>query len=133
MQRDSKPSAARLLFIGLALVAVIGIAAALIVPRAMRPSGPEADLARQVMRSDLRGLATLEHTTRRLLGRYTSDPANAGHLSSVGVNTPIVTLVDSGYTAVVTHREIPRVTCAMGVYARNPLSRWARSGEIVCR
>ena len=133
MERKSKTSPVRLIVISLALLALIVIPAFVLIPRAMRVTGPEADEARRIMTSDLRGLAVLEVSTRRFLGRFTSNPAGAGHLSSVGVNTPVVTIVDSGYTAVVTHRRVPGVTCAIAVYARNPLSRWARSGEIVCK
>jgi hypothetical protein len=55
-----------------------------------------------------------------------------GHLSSPGVRVPVVTLADTGWTAIVTHKQIEGIRCGIGVYARNPLRRFARSGEIVC-
>ena len=92
-----------------------------------RPISPHRNLVTE------RGLAQIEANSRRFAGRYTSDPREAGHLSSVGVNAPIVTLVDTGWTAVVTHQGADGFACAIGVHAKNPLSGRAKSGEIVCK
>lgn len=127
-----KPSSSRLIFAGLALLAVV-VVVIVLMPRRSAANDPANAQARHDMVSDLRGLALLEATSRRLVGRYTDDPRQAGHLSTVGVNPPTVALVDSGWTAVITHQQATGFRCAIGVYAKNPLSRWARSGEIVCR
>jgi hypothetical protein len=96
------------------------------------PADRVTSIAYTVMQSDLRGLLNGQATARRLLGQFVSDPEAAGHLSSPGVNRPVITLVDSGFTAIVTHRNIPEIRCAVAIYARNPLRRFAKSGEIVC-
>jgi len=127
-----RASSTRLLIAGLALVAVVAVVV-LLLPRRSPADDPANAMARREMVSDLRGLAQIEANSRRFAGRYTSDPHGAGHLSSVGVNAPIVTLVDTGWTAVVSHQRVPGFECAIGVHAKNPLSRRAKSGEIVCK
>ena len=128
----SSPSSRRLLVAGLALLAVV-VVAVVLMPRRSPADDPANAMARREMISDLRGLAQIEANSRRFAGRYTSDPREAGHLSSVGVNAPIVTLVDTGWTAVVTHQGADGFACAIGVHAKNPLSGRAKSGEIVCK
>lgn len=127
-----KSSSTRLLIAGLAFVAVV-VMAVVLIPRRSPADDPANAMARREMVSDLRGLAQIEANSRRFAGRYTSDPRGAGHLSSVGVNAPVVTLVDTGWTAVVTHQQVSGLECAIGVHAKNPLSRQAKSGEIVCK
>jgi hypothetical protein len=130
---SSKSSSTRLLMIaGVALVAVLAVAV-LLIPRRSPADDPANALARKEMISDLRALEQIETNSLRFAGRYTSDPREAGHLSSVGVNPPVVTLVDSGWTAVVSPQRASGFQCAIGVNAKNPLSRQAKSGEIVCR
>jgi type II secretory pathway pseudopilin PulG len=116
--------------IGVVAIIVIAICAYLFAPR---PVDEVTAQIHRAMRSDLRGLASAQATSRRLIGRYASDPEQAGHLSSFGLNRPVITLADTGWSAIVTHKEIPNVRCAVGVHAKNPLSRFARTGEIVCK
>jgi hypothetical protein len=84
------------------------------------------------MRSDLVGLIHTEQATLRMRGRYVADPEEAGHISSPGVTTPVIILSDTGWSATVQYKTIPGIRCGIGVYMRNPLSRLAKSGEIVC-
>jgi hypothetical protein len=84
------------------------------------------------MSSDLHGLIMAEQATKQLRGRYVSDPAEAGHLSSPGVTPPVITLSDTGWSAIVESKTISGLRCAVGVYNRNPIKRFAKSGEVVC-
>ncbi|HET9423916.1 MAG TPA: hypothetical protein VFO55_00985 [Gemmatimonadaceae bacterium] len=133
MQSSSRSSFARPVLIGLVLVGVIAVVAMLSMRRSSGSGDSFIQRAERDMISDLRGLAAMEASTRRVAGTFVVEPDRAGHLSTLGVNPPVITLVDTGYTAVVTHKGVPELRCAIGVYAKNPLSRWAKSGEIVCR
>jgi hypothetical protein len=130
--RASRFSTPRLIVIGLALAAVV-IAAILLIPRRTAADDPRYAQARRDMVSDLRGLAMMEASLHRVTGKYTDDPTQAGQISTVGVNPPTVALADSGWAAVITHQRATGFRCGIGVYTKNPLSRWAKSGEIVCK
>jgi hypothetical protein len=116
------------------VILLIVIAAGVVISR-RRPTLPQDKITRVAMASmssDLQGLIIAEETTKRLTGRYLSDPARAGAISSPGVTVPVVVLSDSGWAATVGFKTIPEIHCAVGVYTRNPLKRFAKNGEIVC-
>lgn len=123
----------------IAVAVIILIAIVIAVPFILRarssklPDDPVTRMAISTMKSDLRGLVLAEETTRRIRGRYVPDPESAGHMSSVGVTTPVVILSDTGWHATVQHKTIPGIQCAVAVYNRNPLDRFAKTGEVVCR
>lgn len=114
------------------LAIIVAIPVLLLQRRPKVPDDKVTRLAIAAMMSDLRGLVLAEQTTRRMEGRYTVDAALAGHLSSPGVTIPVITLADSGWSAIVRHKTVPDIQCAVAVYNRNPLKRFAKSGEIVC-
>jgi hypothetical protein len=121
-------------FITVAVVLAIIVAIPILLLQ-RRPKVPEDKVTRVAMASmvsDLRGLVLAEQATRLRKGRYLVDPEAAGHLSSPGVTVPVITLSDTGWSAIVRHKTVPDIQCAVAVYNRNPLKRFAKSGEIVC-
>ena len=129
----SQSSSNKLIAIGLVLVVAIAATSFWLVTRRSRlPQDRETRLAISMMSNDLRGLMVAEEATRRIRGRYVIDAEDAGQLSSVGVTKPRIVLSDTGYTATVEHTNIPGLRCAVGVYARNPLKRFAKNFEVVC-
>lgn len=129
MENRKKRSTPVLAMIGVGVVVVI--IAAVLTSRGRRD--PAVERAMAFMRSDLQGLVMAENTVRRMTGSYVTDPEAAGHLSTLGVNKPLITLAGEGWSATVTHQEFPALQCAVAVGARNPLARFADDGEIVCR
>ena len=119
-----KLSSGRLVLIGAGLVVVI-VAVILFMPRRRDPM---TESALRSMRSDLQGLVAAEEMTRRIAGRYVDSPEGAGHLSSVGMNPPVITLKDDGWSATITAKNFPELQCAVAVRTRNPLSRFADNG-----
>jgi hypothetical protein len=115
-----------------AFAAIVAIPVILLQRRAPLPDDKVSRLALAAMTSDLRGLMLAQETTKRIRGRYVVDPEMAGHISSLGVTKPVISLSDSGWAATVSHQTIPELRCAVAVYNRNPLKRFAKSGEIVC-
>lgn len=120
-----------LILIAVTLAIVIAIPVVLL-RRREPPVDRVTAVAYQVMKSDLAGLARAEATTRMIRGRFLNDPERAGHISSPGVNPPVIILSDTGWAATVTHKFIPDIRCGIGVYIQNPVKRSAKSGEIVC-
>lgn len=121
------------------LIAVaLVIAVAIAIPAMLLKRGPKTSsdkvtrLVVMAMTSDLSGLVRAEEATKRIRGRYSASVEETGHLSSPGVTTPVIILADSGWSATVESKTIPGLRCAVGVFNRNPLKRFAKSGEIVC-
>jgi hypothetical protein len=112
--------------------AIVSIPAILLQRRAPLPNDKVSRLAITAMTGDLRGLILAQEATKRLTGRYEVDPEAAGHLSSLGVTKPVIILSDTGWSATVGYKTVPEIRCAVAVYNRNPLKRFAKSGEIVC-
>ena len=130
----AQPSSKKLVAIGLVLVVAIAATSFWLLPRRSKlPEDRETRLAISMMSNDLRGLMVAEEATRRIRGRYVPDAEDAGQLSSVGVTKPRIVLSDTGYTAIVEHKNVPGIQCAVGVYARNPLTRFAKNFEVVCK
>ena len=127
MSSQSKVIGAVVLF-----AAIVSIPAILLQRRAKLPEDRVSRLAITAMTGDLRGLILAQEATKRITGRYVVDPEVAGHLSSPGVTKPVVILSDTGWAATVSYTTIPELRCAVAVYNRNPLKRFAKSGEIVC-
>lgn len=129
---QTKTPSLKLTLIGAAILVVV-IAVAVTLTSGRRAStAPGAEQAMRYMKSDLLALVRAEAITKRSTGTYTSDPARAGLLQSLGVNVPEVTVTGDGWSAIVTSAQVPGIRCAVAVDARNPLKRSAKSGEIVC-
>ena len=125
-----KLSTGRLALIGAGLVVVIVAVVVLM----SRRRDPATEQALRYMRSDLRGLVMAEETTKRMAGRYAETAEGAGHISSLGIDAPVITLnKDEGWSATVTAKNFPELKCAVAMHAPNPLSRFADDGEIICR
>ena len=128
-----QPKSRKLIVFSVSLAVIIAVASIFFATRRKPlPADRTTTVAINVMKSDLQGLVMAELATRRLRGRFVVDPEEAGHISSPGVSPPTVAVVDTGFTAVVTHKFIPGIRCAVGVFARNPIKRFAQTGEIVC-
>jgi hypothetical protein len=97
-----------------------------------KPVDKATQIAFNAMTSDLRGLAMAQMITRSQRGRFLTDPEQTGFLQSPGVTMPVITLADTGWAATVGYKTIPGIRCAIGVFTRNPIRRFARSGEVVC-
>ena len=117
-----------LMLLGAALLVAIAMIVMLLGRR--RDAATEQVLG--YMRSDLLGLVMAEQTVRRMTGQYVDNAEVAGHMSTAGVNTPTITLDGNGWSAIVTHKQRPDLKCAVAVGTRNPLSRFADDGEVVC-
>jgi hypothetical protein len=111
---------------------IIAIPAILLNRRPKQSPDKITRLAIMAMSSDLRGLIMAEEATRRIRGRYVPSAEDAGHMSSPGVTAPVIVLSDTGWSATVQSKTIPGIRCAVGVFNRNPIKRFAKSGEIVC-
>lgn len=111
---------------------IVAIPAILLSRRSKLPDDPTTRVAVASMVSDLRGLIMAEQATRQIRGVYVTDPAEAGHISSPGVTPPVIVLADTGWSATVGFKTIPEIRCAVAIHNRNPLKRFAKSGEIVC-
>lgn len=129
---QTKKSSYLLIAIGLALVVVIAVAVTLMA-RGRENTSREAQVAYGYMRSDLVGLIRTQAMTHRVTGRYAPDSDGAGQMQSMGVSKPVITLSGEGWFATVTSTTVPKIKCAVGVGAPNPLEQSAESGEIVCR
>src|SRR3954470_335565 len=128
----SQSSSKKLIATLLVLAVVIAIPAILLTRRPKQSSDKVTRLAFMAMTSDLRGLIMAEEATRRLRGRYVPSAEDAGQISSPGVTPPVIALSDTGWSATVQYKTIPGIRCAVGVFNRNPINRFAKSGEIVC-
>ena len=128
----SQSSSKKLITIIVVLAVVVAIPVIFLSRRSRQPADQVTRVALASMSSDLRGLIMAEETTRRMRGRYVSNAEEAGHISSPGVTAPVIVLSDSGWSATVGFKTIPEIRCAVAVYNRNPLKRFAKSGEIVC-
>jgi hypothetical protein len=125
-------SSRKVLAIIVVLAVVIAVPILLLSRRSKLPDDKVTRLAIAAMSSDLRGLVMAEETTKRLSGHYDANPTTAGHLSSPGVTPPVIVVADTGWSATVGFKTIPELRCAVAVYKRNPLKRFAKSGEVVC-
>ena len=97
-----------------------------------RPVDKATEIAFKAMTSDLHGLAMAQMITRSQRGRFLADPEQTGFLQSPGVTTPVIILADTGWSATVGYKTIPGIRCGIGVFTRNPIRRFAKSGEVVC-
>lgn len=129
---QTKKSSYLLVAIGVVLVAVIVVASTLL-SGGRENTSPEAQRAYGYMRSDLEGLIAAQTMTHRITGRFATDADRAGQMQSLGVSKPIIVLSGEGWFATVTSTTVPKIQCAVGVGAPNPLEQSAESGEIVCR
>src|SRR6185503_10573196 len=128
----SPSSSKRVVAIIVVFAIIIAIPLFLLVGRKKPPADKVTRMALMSMTSDLQGLIMAEAATRQIRGRYVADPEAAGAMSSPGVTPAVITLSDTGWSAVVHHKSIPGIRCAVAVYNRNPIKRFAKSGEIVC-
>jgi len=111
---------------------VMAIPIFLILRRPKQPADKATRVAIMSMKSDLQGLIMAEEVTRRIRGHYVTGQEEAGHLSSPGVTPPLIVLSDTGWSATVQSKTIPGIRCGVGIFNRNPIKRFAKSGEIVC-
>jgi hypothetical protein len=128
----SESSSKKVVTFAVALAIIVATAVILLSRRSRLPTDPVTKAAVSSMVGDLRGLMMAEQATRMIRGRYSADAADAGHISSPGVTAPVIVLADTGWSATVGFKTIPELKCAVAVHNRNPLKRFAKSGEIVC-
>ena len=125
----------KLITIAIVLAIIVIVPVLLLNLRAKQPAPADqaTRLAYTAMKSDLNGLMVAEQATWLTRGRYVAGQEEAGHISSLGVSPPVISVSDDGYTAIVEFKSIPGIRCAVGVNRRNPLRWLAKSGEIVCQ
>ena len=128
----SQQTSKKVIAIVIAIVVIIGIPVAVRLANKPKPVDDATRMAFQMMTSDLRGLAMAQAATKLQVGHYAAQAERSGYLQSPGVTMPVVTLSDTGWAAVVGYKTLPGIRCAIGVYTRNPIKRFARSGEVVC-
>src|SRR4051812_40425836 len=128
----SQSSSKKLIAISLVIAVVIAIPSILLTRRPKTSSDKMTRLAIMAMTSDLHGLIMAEEATKRLRGKYVTSAEEAGQISSPGVMPPVIVLSDTGWSATVQSKTIPGLRCAVGVFNRNPIKRFAKSGEVVC-
>ena len=113
----------------LIVVVVIGILAAVAIPRFAQAKGRTRAAA---IRSDLRNLATAQEEYLSVHGVYADDVASLDYTSSEGVVVTIVERVVGGWSATTTHPMSYPLTCAIFYGTAAPLDPATQEGVIVC-
>jgi hypothetical protein len=129
-EQKAKPSG-KLVIAGAALVVIVVIVVIAVALSGTR-RGPVTQ-AERYLAGDLQGLASAEMVSKMTTGKYSADLEKLAKLPTVGVSNPDIKVSDDGWSATVTSKMVPDVRCAMAVGMRNPLSWFAKSGEIVCK
>jgi type IV pilus assembly protein PilA len=94
----------------LIVVVIIGILAAIVIPRFNNARGKSLAAA---LKNDLRNLAVAQEDYFYTVGGYTSDVAKLNYSASPGVTIEIVTATDDGWAAKATHPQAYPLTCAI--------------------
>ena len=130
----SQSSSKKLAIIVVVIAVIIAVPVLLLLSRrsSARPADKATQIAFNSMTSDLHGLAMAQRLNRASRGRYLADPEQLGVLQSPGVTVPVITLADTGWSAIVEYKPIPGIRCAIGVFTKNPIKRFAKSGEVAC-
>ena len=111
-------------------IPVIGIIAAVAIPK-FANTKEKAYVA--AMKSDLRNLVTAEEAFYADSVKYTSSLSKLKFRPSTGVSTPTITASKEGWSATVTHSQVPGRMCAIAVNAGNPIAATAGDGEPACK
>ena len=113
----------------LIVVVVIGILAAIAIPRFAQAKGRTRAAA---VKSDLRNLATAQEEYLSINGVYADDPADLDYTSSEGVVVTIAERVPGGWSATTTHPMSYPLTCALYYGTAAPLAPATQEGTIAC-
>src|SRR5262245_30160048 len=114
----------KLITTAIALAIIVAIPVVLLNRHTMpAPEDKNTRLAYAAMTSDLKGLMIAEQATWVSRGLYVADQEAAGHISSLGVTPPVISVSNDGWSAIVKFKTIPGIQCAVGVNKRNPL-KW---------
>jgi hypothetical protein len=130
-EQKSQLSSRKLNIIGAALVIIIVVAVAL--SGSMRPKSEKVRDVERYLTSDLQGLAAAQLVSKVQTGKYAPDVGKLGKLPTIGVNNPEMQVTADGWSAVVTHKQVPGIRCGIGVGMRNPVNRFAKSGKVACK
>jgi prepilin-type N-terminal cleavage/methylation domain-containing protein len=114
----------------LVVVVIIGVLAAIAIPR-FGSSKSKAYLTS--MKSDLRNLASAEEAFFSDSARYTTNLASLYFSSSSGVNPPVIAVYVGGWSATLTHSQLPGAECGIGINTTNPTLATAGEGEPACK
>jgi type IV pilus assembly protein PilA len=112
------------------VVIIIGVLAAIAIPRFSRSKGTAYVTA---MRSDLRNLVPAEGGFFADSARYTNDLANLGFKGSVGTVAPTIVSGTGYWSATNSHTQLANTSCGIAVGTTNPLVSTAGEAEVVCR
>lgn len=86
------------------------------------------------MKSDLRNLVSAEEAFYSDSNGYAAagDTSRLRFRSSPGVSTPAIVVGDDGWSATVTHLQVPGFACGIAIKALNPVDAAAGNGEPAC-
>jgi type IV pilus assembly protein PilA len=115
----------------LIVVVIIGILAAIAIPKFANTKGKAYYTA---MKSDLRNLLTAEEAFFADSTKYTSTVSDLKYNVSTGVSSPVIALVTGGWSATVTHLQLPSTAvCGIAMNTTNPTVTGASEGEPACK
>lgn len=128
-----RPSRGFTLIEVLIVIVIIGVLAAIAIPRYTAAKN-RAYFA--VMRSDLRNLATAQEGYHQLVGQYYGGPVPAPGTdlrASSGVTVTIVEATATGWAATATHASAPGRTCAVYHGTAAAPAPATAPGDIACQ
>jgi prepilin-type N-terminal cleavage/methylation domain-containing protein len=114
----------------LVVVTIIGILAAIAIPKF---GNTKSKAFLSSMKSDLRNLATAEEAFFSDSARYSTNLTSLNFSSSTGVTSPVITLFTGGWSATVSHTQMPAAECGIGINTTNPTLASAGEGEPACK
>ena len=114
----------------LIVVVIIGILAAIAIPRFQNTKGKAAAAS---MKSDLHNLATAQEAYLFEKGSYTTDQAALGYSASPGVTVDITTATAYGWAAKATHPTAFPLTCALFNGSVSALAPATIEGVVSCQ
>ena len=115
------------------VVVIFALGAAIALPKVGCACGGKGPAYRAAMKSDLRNLVYAEEAFFTDSGRYTSRIDALKMRMTSGMNAPTIVLQGtSGWTATVTHSNLPGETCGIAVGAKNPVDASREEGAPAC-
>jgi type IV pilus assembly protein PilA len=114
----------------LVVIVIIGVLAAIAIPRF---GNTKQKAYYTSMKSDLRNLASAEEAFFSDSARYTTNVGSLNFSSSTGVNPPTIAVYVGGWSARLTHTQMPGAECGIGINTTNPTLTTAGEGEPACK